>query len=88
MGLSSLVGSAKSASKAVDKLLLPTMPTAPALPSTPNADDPATRASYEAAQRRRNAAGASSDARGGTLLTGPLGLTDEPDTRRKSILGS
>lgn len=88
MGLSSMVGSASAARDAVEDLLLPPMPSLPPVPTVPKADDPASRASYAAAQRRRNSAGASSDARGGTLLTGPLGLTDEPETRRRTILGS
>lgn len=88
MGLSSMVGSASTARDVAEDLLLPPMPTLPPVPTIPKANDPASRASYEAAQRRRNAAGASSDARGGTLLTGPLGLTDEPETQRRTILGS
>lgn len=83
MGLSASIGAGVQAVSS----LLPT-PTIPAAPPVPKkADDPATRAAYEAAQRRRAAAG-TGDARGGTLLTGPLGLTDEPTTRRSTILGS
>lgn len=87
MGMSALIGLGAAA---VAKRAMPDPPKIPKTPPppTPVSSDPATRASYEDAQRRRSSAGASSDARGGTLLTGPLGLTDEPDTRRKSILGS
>lgn len=83
MGLSASIGAGVQAVSS----LLPT-PTIPAAPPAPKADDPASRASYEAAQRRRANAASTADARGGTLLTGPLGLTDEPTTRRSTILGS
>lgn len=88
MGLSALVGSAAVGLRTVKKAVTPEMPRSPAAPPVPTANDPATRASYEDAQRRRASAGTSADARGGTMLTGPLGLTDEPETRRKTILGS
>lgn len=45
------------------------------------------RASFEAAARQRSRA-AGSGGRASTILTGPLGLTDEPSGRRKTLLGA
>lgn len=52
-----------------------------------NSPEAITAAQYSAAARRRQAAGADA-ARDSTILTGPLGLTSEANTQRKTLLGT
>ena len=50
-------------------------------------DAAATAQTKDSARRRQEQRSRRSQGRAGTLLTGPLGLSNEPDIARKTILG-
>jgi len=89
MALTSAAGikAAHTASKAL--IPTPKMPGMPDFDKGPTNPAPSTQsqASAQAAQRQRSQA-RSAYGGGDTILTGPLGLVNDPNVKRKSLLGA
>ncbi len=69
---------------------MPSMPAPPALEmpkveDVPSAEDEARRAQEDEDMRRRNR---NRKGRRSTILTGPLGVEEEAETEKKTLLGS
>ncbi len=97
MGFSSMIYSsqkgAEEGGRAVKRgveSVMPDAPPPPPIPEVPKADEQAARdreAAGQARERQRRSA-AAAYGRNDTILTGPLGLTDEPASKRRTILGA
>lgn len=82
IAVAAIVGAGAAVYGATQKPKVPGMPDGPIKPDTgPEVDKTALDR-----QRRRRAA--ASVGRSDTLLTGPLGLTGEPQSQSKTLLGS
>jgi len=77
-GAAILGGAAYGAASAIDK---PKMPDMPQLPQAPKMQDAEDRAAAIAKEKRKQIAASQ------TVYTSPLGVADEAETARKTLLG-